>query len=495
MSDAPTPDKTPTLLPPVWWRWLLLGLYAVAQIVYITATPLQPIVLPDNVPPAQAEVPLLVGLGPDEKEHFLYIVSLAEQGSLPAQAPRFRSRPDQYVSYEMQHPPLFYVLAVPFYKLLGGRASSVVWLGLRGLCALLGALAALLAARAAQVAFPNRPLVTWGALPLALFLPTFGHTMGCLSNEPLASLIGAALWLQTVRLLTGNIRLDVRAAAVLGVLLGLGALTRLTTLVWLPGVAAALLLLLRRVSPETNRVAILLAFAVPFLLLWAPWLVYLQSHFGTIAFRSHNRPLLENITLAEYLQNPNARLFPKNVPRGVVMPPSYLLLWGVSTAIVPYWLILFYLPGGPAFGALWQTLLLLIVVAVCLVLFLHSSRSRRGLTPQTDEPGSRAVLWAAGVAVSLTAFGLLYQIFRVDWSMTNYGGRYFVSVWPAVVLLFLFALSTMRGLSVSPVRQKRAVLIGAAVLFLFDLYIGGLIHQFYTDNPRQEAVQRSSEVE
>ncbi len=65
----------------------IIGLYAVIQIFWITATTLQKITLPDNLPPtfpsAASAQTLLVGTGPDEKEHFLYIVSLAERGALP----------------------------------------------------------------------------------------------------------------------------------------------------------------------------------------------------------------------------------------------------------------------------------------------------------------------------------------------------------------------------------------------------------------------------
>lgn len=381
MATAPAVSEnlpaSRSLRPPRWWAVLLFGLYAAVQLIYITATPLQPIILPDNVPPAQAETPLLVGLGPDEKEHFLYIASLSERGELPAQAPRRRKSPEQYVSYEVQHPPLFYALCVPFYKIVKPLGLPTLWWTLRGFCALLGAVAALLAARAAQTAFPNRAFVQWGALPLALFWPTFAHTMANLSNEPLASVIGAAIWLTLVQAVTRPQQTEpvpstsssfaplLRTALTLGVLFGLGSITRLTTLIWLPGAVLTLAYLTFRDKAQNQRplfvrpLLVAVCLFAPLLLFWSPWLAYTYREFGTFNYRSHLRPLLQDITLAEYLQNPTQRIFPKKVERGIVMPPSYLLLWGVSTAWLPYWLAGFYLPGGPAFGPVLQAFMVL----------------------------------------------------------------------------------------------------------------------------------------
>lgn len=456
-----------------------LLVYALLQSLYITATPVQEIALPDNLPASDAGQSLLVGIGPDEKEHFLYALSLARRGELPAPDPARRISPAQYVSYQAQHPPLFYALAALVYRATAGLGPSVVWYVLRALCALCGGLAIVLAARAARVAFPDRPLVALATAPFAAFLPMFGHITGNLSNEPLAMALGAWAWLQIARIARSESPPGAREGAWLGATLGLAALTRLTALLWLPAALVVLVFAGRRGA----RPAVL-AFLVCFAALLAPWMARNQIAYGAPVVRTFYRPLLEGITLGEYLANPQQPIQPRGFPQRIVVTPLDTALWYAATAWLPFWLVQFYLPGGPRAGGAWQALFLLADAFALVLLFLHASRARREKAP--GDPAGRALLWAAACAPAACALVVLQQQLYVDWNVLFSAGRYLVAAAPASALLFLFALSTL-----VPARGQRAAAGVLAVLMLaFDLYAVSLVRRFYAGHPTQPAVQR-----
>lgn len=483
-TSAPPPVAVSALIVSerTWRAWVgaSLALYALIQFLYVTGTPLQPITLPDNLPAGRANKTLLVGLGPDEKEHFLYVLSLAEQGRLPAPDLARRTSPNAFVSYQAQHPPLFYAFAALIYKVVRPLGAETVWYILRGLCALCGAAVVVLAARASRVAFPDRPIVALGMAPFVAFLPMFGHMTAHLSNEPLAMVFGAWAWLQMARIARSEENAPcLREYALLGLALGLAGLTRLTALLWLP---AALVVLGYAARRGGWRPAPLLACAGCFLLLLLPWLVRSELVYQTPFLRTFNRPLLlEGATLTDFLRGeaPPPREFPVSVT------PRYTALWYASTSWLPFWLVQFYAPGGGVrTAAAWQAVFLLVDAAVLVVLLLHASRARRGEIEEKErDPAGRALLWAAGVAVAFCVGALVQQQLFSDWNVVLSAGRYTVAAAPASALLFLFALSTLRG-------ARRAAGAVAVVMFVFGLYAVLLVRQFYADHPAQPNVQR-----
>lgn len=482
--EAPAPSTE--AVPERVWRVSVaaaLVVYAVLQLLYLTATPLQTITLPDNLPRGGPQS-LMVGIGPDEKEHFLYILSLANRGELPGPDPARRTSPEQYISYQAQHPPLFYGLAALVYRLTVGLGPTAVWYLLRGLCAVCGAGVIVLAARAARVAFPERPLVGLVAAPFVAFLPMFGHMTGNLSNEPLAMVFGAWAWLQMTRLARADAAPTTRGLALLGLTLGLAALTRLTALLWLPAAIVVLALLAarreRRIAP-----AALAAFAACFAVLVAPWFIRNQIVYATPLLRTFDRPLLEGITLGQYLANPEQPIQPKGFPQPIVVTPLSTALWYASTSWFPFWLVQFYLPGFPQAAGAWQAVFLLLSVGVVLALFLQASRARR--EGDAPDPAGRALLWAAGSALAFCVLALVQQQLFSDWNVLNSAGRYTVAAVPATALLCLFAVS---GFARSPGGgQRRAAVLVAGLMLAFDLYTVLLVRRFYADNPRQAAVQ------
>ena len=450
----------------------VLAVYACMQFLYIMATPLQTVTLPDNLPQGRSQT-LLVGLGPDETEHFLYVLSLADGGALPMPDPSHRTSPRQYVTYQAQHPPLFYALAALVVQAASGLPPASLWYLLRALCAVCGGIVIVLASEAARLSFPQRPFFALAAAPSVAFLPMFGYMTANLSNEPLAMVFGAAVWLQLVRLARGRTPYTVASGVLLGITLGLAALTRLTTLLWLP---AVLLILWRCVRREAGprRAAPLLAGAGCFLLLLTPWLVYAQATFGSIAYRSIHRPLVES-TLSHFLLGPH-------------FAPYLMLtaLWYSATAWCPFWLTQFCLPGGRGAAPLWQALFLLLDLFLLLTLLRNGLRARRG--GEAPDPVGRLLLWAAGSAVAFSVLVLFEQCLFTDWQVMNYAGRYLAAATPASALLLLTACAAWVRPALRPAKVAAGLL--AALLLGFDLYTVVLVHQFYQTHPSPPTVQR-----
>ncbi|MBC8135896.1 MAG: hypothetical protein H8F28_08435 [Fibrella sp.] len=459
-DTSPAPDSR-------FARYLLLAtlsFYMVVQLVWIQATPLQPIFLPDNLPEKHADAPLLVGLGPDEKEHFLYIRSITDNGRIPKPSPDYRTAPEQYVSYQAQHPPLFYAVAAVVYKAAHPLAGDIkIWYILRGLCVLCGMGVILLTDKAAKTAFPDRPLVALGTAPFMAFLPMFGHMTGNLSNEPLAMVFGAAVWLQSVRLIRRHEPPTLREAVILGATLALACLTRLTALIWLPVVVVALF---RTQTAWKDRIASFTTFA----LLLAPWLAYNQVAYGKAFLRTFDRPLLDRGPLADFF---GRGLVPAEFP--VPINATQTLLWYAGTAWLPVWLMQFYQTVDV------RPLLLLLDAVAIILIVLNVGKLTQGDVP--DSAG-KAIIGAGFATITFCLAALIQQQLFSDWNVVLSAGRYLVAAAPATGLLFVFALSTIK-----PLNRAWFAAVLALLMLGFGGYAAKTVEQFYIDRPKQAEVQ------
>jgi hypothetical protein len=233
---------------------------------------------------------------PDENAHYAYVQQLAERGTLPHPiavegllSPRedamesatgfFRivgepDNPAPFTQPQQQNietvaneglsasptgsalsatnnPPLYYLLQVIPYELAGGNVLDGLAL-MRFVSALMGAVTVLLVFLFLRELLGRRPFV-WGAGALMVaFQPLFGFMSGGVNNDNLLYLCGAgALWGLARAFRRG---LTPATGAVLGAFLGVGLVTKLTLLGFLPGAALALLLLVRRAwSGERRR--------------------------------------------------------------------------------------------------------------------------------------------------------------------------------------------------------------------------------------------------
>ncbi|PUB20126.1 putative membrane protein DUF2142 [Promicromonospora sp. AC04] len=146
----------------------------------------------------------------------------------------------ELVDQMTQHPPLYYAMAAGVLHATGLAESrwDVQLLALRLFdVALLLPLPLLTAATVRRLA-GSRPAALVAA-SFTLFVPQVGHIMGSVTNDALVTLTGAVTAYLCVRVLTGDLRL--RTAAGLGVVVGVGLLTKVMAAFALPVVVAAYL--------------------------------------------------------------------------------------------------------------------------------------------------------------------------------------------------------------------------------------------------------------
>lgn len=172
---------------------------------------------------------------PDEPAHYNYVRQLAE-GRLPVMemgdydeayknaavsagfTPQYDVSP---ITYEDWQPPLYYLLLTPVFWLTGGSL-----LALRLASLLLGAGVVALAYGVAQRLWPQQMWVAWGTAVFVAFLPQHLAILASVNNDALAELLIAGILFLLVGIGDRGLGTRKRAALILGVLLGLGYLTK-----------------------------------------------------------------------------------------------------------------------------------------------------------------------------------------------------------------------------------------------------------------------------
>jgi 4-amino-4-deoxy-L-arabinose transferase-like glycosyltransferase len=212
---------------------------------------------------------------PDEPAHFTYVAFVATTSGLPVLQPgdwdsallerlktgRLQPGDDiNAIRYESWQPPLYYLIAAPVYAL--GPPDTALY-RLRAFDLVLGGVTLLLGYLVAgEVLAPQLA----AAVPMAMAgVPMFTAISASVSADPLANLLAAATSLALLR--------RWHAIAV-GLLIGLGLLTKLELAIFLP--LALGWLVLR--SPPRWREAVLLLVTVGFLL--TPWLIHQITSYG-----------------------------------------------------------------------------------------------------------------------------------------------------------------------------------------------------------------------
>lgn len=182
-----------------------------------------------------------------------------------------RSRPGQALN-ATNNPPLYYLLQVIPYRVLYNASFLDRLLAMRALSALFAGLTVLFSFLFLRQLLPTRPWAwTVGAATLA-FQPVLGFIAGGVNNDGMVYALGAALlWSLARAFRTG---LTPGTGALMGSILALGLLTKVTMLALIPGlIVAAATMILR---DESKRVALKgalvlsLTAGVPF----AAWIVF-----------------------------------------------------------------------------------------------------------------------------------------------------------------------------------------------------------------------------
>ena len=220
------------------WLWVIAALYLVVAVRFAIQTP-----------PWQA---------PDEPAHYNYIAHIAQNYSLPvlmmgdydekykavlvkAGFPTEMSiAPLRYESYQ---PPLYYLTATPFYWLSQGH---LLWLRFYNVVLGLGVI--LLIYRCLETVFPHKPLINLGATAFAASLPMHVAVAAAVNNDVLAELWVVAALLALFQWMRSQFYnadpLDSGAShrqlVLLGVILGLGLLTKIYAYLLVPICALAI---------------------------------------------------------------------------------------------------------------------------------------------------------------------------------------------------------------------------------------------------------------
>lgn len=177
---------------------------------------------------------------PDEPAHYNYVKYLAENHRFPTlqmgdypheyleeiKAAKFP--PEMSISpirYEFHQPPLYYLLAAPIYFLFGGKL-----LPLRLLSVLIGCALLYVTYRLVREVFPEGEELALGTAGFVAFVPMHVAMTAAVNNDALAEFIlVSVLWMLVRHIKGGEKRL-----IGLGVLMGLGLLTKTTTYIAIP---------------------------------------------------------------------------------------------------------------------------------------------------------------------------------------------------------------------------------------------------------------------
>lgn len=191
---------------------------------------------------------------PDEPAHYNYIAHIAATGQLPVlQAGDYDSAylerlkgerfpPElsiESVRYEGWQPPLYYLLAAPVFALTGGSLLAV-----RLFTLVLGSGVVVLTYRLGRAVAPTAPVIALTAAGFVACLPQHLAMMAAANNDALAEGVMALGLLLSVRALLGAP--GSRRYGVLGLLLGVAFVTKLSAYPLAALVGLALLLLARR---------------------------------------------------------------------------------------------------------------------------------------------------------------------------------------------------------------------------------------------------------
>ena len=251
---------------------------------------------------------------PDEPAHYNYVRFIVEHGALPVLRPGDYDQtfleqfthpqntphlPIEPLRYEFWQPPLYYLLAAPIYALTGGSL-----LALRLFSVALGGALIVVAFLVVRETHPHMPMLALGTAAFVAFIPQHVAMLAGVNNDSLAELLLALTLLQTFRiskpwpsqwtgvkplggsgrplppanpkggLRTASTPFHRRGLLTLGVLLGLGLLTKGTNYLMLPIVFVALMLSVTyHVSRVTSHVSRITYYASRFILVLLPALV------------------------------------------------------------------------------------------------------------------------------------------------------------------------------------------------------------------------------
>lgn len=399
---------------------------------------------------------------PDEPAHYNYVAQVAwmglpvlEQGDWDSaylekiKAAGFSTESLEgrlaQIQYEDHQPPLYYLLAAVIYRLTDGAL-----LPLRLLSVFIGGLTVIVAFATVQRLFPAQPYLAVGTAATVAFIPQHLAMMGGVNNDCLTELIVAAGLYVSVRLLTtagASVRVG-RYALALGLILGLGFITKATAYSLVFIVGAALLLRARRDrTPPAQVVRWFAIAAVPALILGGAWWARNISVYGfpdILGLRRHDAVVVGQVRTAEVIAQEGFGRYLSDAIR-----TSFQSFWGQFG-----WMGV-VLPRGIIDALVILNAFLLMGAGVAFVQF-------RAFVSAAQRDGLLILALAAGLAMALFVY---YNFEFAQWQ-----GRYTYT--GLVAFGFYFTAALAGWASLARPKGARWALIGgaAALLAAFAVY-------------------------
>jgi len=416
-------------------------------------------------------VPL--GEGPDEVSHFAYVQYVLMHRRLPP--------PAGAVSGEAHQPPLYYVIgalvtswipqeefspiANPDFAfddpqtpnlLLHTRreafpynGAALAWHWGRGLSVVMGAITVWAVWHIASVFVSNDRWIVWGAAAFVAFLPAFTFLSAVVNNHNLVVMLSSVSVLQILHIAQRPPRR--RDAALLGILLGLAVLTKLSGLVVWLFVAVILAFLAWRSGQWKNwTTPAAVCFGIATIII-APWIIYNLAN--------HGDPLGWSLVLSVTPLRQAPLTFDDLVK---------VIGWGLYTS---FW--------GRFGGALHLRMADAIYASLGgVLLFALLGWIRYGRSAQTPEQNNRTRALLATFAV----FWAMMLIAFARWTLTVLGTDQARQLFPG---LPLFAIVFTIGLAHSSVKREKIVLAtSCGGLFALNLAVLLYLNATFIGSPQ-----------
>lgn len=350
---------------------------------------------------------------PDERQHANYIAHLLEGNGLPVFDPK---DPNLYESYQAHQPPIYYLIAAGYCKVLGiDPTNPEQGFGIRFLSTLIG-IATLAGTFFATLWATTRWLDAVCALALTALLPMHVALNSAVSNDPM--LFAICAW--TLALLIKAMRTGwaPKLCIGIGLLVGAGVATKTSGLVLIPTVVAAWFL---TSSSSGNRMGwkSWLWCGVPIVAILMPLVLRNFSLYGEPfalqVFQDAFSGTMQRVDLQEQLGGPSAYWF------GAVGALTLKSLIGVFGYMDVF---LFETSSLAVMGAVYNLA----------IVFLAASLAAYGFVAFRKEPE----LIPRGVGVMLLIFAALVLLAFIRFNMTYFQAqaRYLI---PALPVLAMYA--------------------------------------------------------
>ncbi|MHB1162863.1 MAG: DUF2142 domain-containing protein [Chloroflexota bacterium] len=390
---------------------------------------------------------------PDEPAHYNYVRHVATTGELPELKPgdwdagllerlkssKFpRSESVDSIAYESHQPPAYYLVASPVYSAAARLPLVERVPALRLLSVLLSGITVVLAFLAVRAIFPEETALQLAVAGLIAFLPMRSSVAGSISNDALAEMVATLLLLLMVHVLRTGFRR--RQALLLGALLGVALLTKMTVYGYVPlALAVGLLAPRQGKNGGSSRWRLLGLTLLVALLVGGWWFVRNGMLYGPtdlFGLQRHDQvvvgqPRFEQLNL-ETLDYFATTLF-----------RSFWGQFGWMGILIDQWL---------------YTALKLVSAAAAFGLLLFLARVVLGKSPLSSH--QRDSLAVMGLALAVVAA----QVVLYNLSFIQAQGRY---LYPALLPIALFFVLGLREL-MAPIHERLLLTLAIASLALLD---------------------------